>query len=417
MTDDRFLLEDDLREALRARAATYETSPHAWLAVQRRTNKARRRRWTTLAAAPLVAAAALTAVPMVLSGMRAGPDAGVRTSPTAQASPGHGDAFKSLINEYPPTGEVLAIVDPATRRPMMLWFSRSAYQPALDKPVPKDAPKYDVLCSALEEPDNGGSVGGCPMDRDPSHARDQAWYVGGSDDDRPLTNNRFIYGVARSPVIMVRGREKGGSPIPGMIYRPKGAPAAVWVVPYMAQEKIASVEFVDSDAKTVQRVKPPAEPGLAKGVKAVKPDMDLPGGLTARLHTDGTLVWRHDGTEVGRSEVEGPVTKDVLARQVSGDSPYAMRIRDDFWIGLATARTARVRLTFLDGQSAEARTSLDPWTHSVGMFSAPLPRHGDIYAKGYLVTGYDADGKEIWRHQEPPHPPLWPDVPISTPAR
>ncbi|MFC7381477.1 hypothetical protein [Sphaerisporangium rhizosphaerae] len=405
------MIDDDLREALRARASTYQTSPHAWIGVQRRLRTARRRRFAALAAASLSVAALAAGVPLVLSGT--GSDhTTTRATTTAVPSKGHEDAFDLESRQSPPVGDPVILVNPADGRYLRLWFSRKPQQQGLDQPVPSDAPRYDVLCWAMQSALHGRTYAGCPVDADPRHAGQYAWYVGGTADDWSRGETVISYGVARSKVRKVSAIAADGTRLPGVIYRPKGAPAAVWAVTYPARARVRAFEFSDADGEVLGRTTP--DPFLLSPTSAapVTPPVDLPGGLTAQLHKDGTFTWLRDGVVVAATEILWTgATAGAPARIISWHFGHGR------WFGLATAGTAKVELTAGTGAPIWAATARDPWRRGLALFSAPSGRESDLYTGGYTIVGFDARGKEIWREKVPPHPPLWTGVPLSTPAR
>ncbi|MEV6980495.1 hypothetical protein AB0M95_04440 [Sphaerisporangium sp. NPDC051017] len=157
------------------------------------------------------------------------------------------------------------------------------------------------------------------------------------------------------------------------------------------------------------------DPVGASNAKRVGPVLDLPGGPEARMYDDGSLVWRLGDRIVGAdfagnmaiSPPDGHLSNGVT------DVPVASHFDAGRWFGYARARTARVEVTFEDGRTARARTVQDPWKQGVVLFSVPFEPAGDVYVSGYRVTGFDARGKRLWRHDEPPHPPLWQETPAA----
>ncbi|WP_248963906.1 hypothetical protein [Sphaerisporangium perillae] len=406
------MIENDLREALRDRASTYETSPHAWLGVQQRVRRTRRMRWAALAAVPVATAAVIAGVPLVLS--HGGADSattGARTAPATGASPERQDAYQTQTAEHPPIGETLALVNPDDGRIMRLWFSRMPQQKGLDQPVAPDAPKYDVLCWAVQSALRGGSVAGCPMDDDPRHSGEYAWYVGGTAGKWPRADTAISYGVARAPVAKVQAVAKDGTLLPGTIYRPEGAPATVWAVTYPARAQVRAFQFSDADGKILVRMTPSKRSDELTSAKPVEPAVDLRGGLTARLYEDGTLAWlNHDEVVVG---TEIMATGESLKDAIPSDWHFGR----GHWFGIAPAGTARIELTLKDGRRVSADAIPDPWHRGFTLYSAPYEHAGDVYAEGYSIVCYDAEGKQTTRVDESAHPPLWTDAPIATPAR
>ncbi|GGK67788.1 hypothetical protein Sme01_09080 [Sphaerisporangium melleum] len=404
------MIEDDLREALRARARSYETDPHAWAEVQRRVTRARRVRWAALAAVPLCAAALVAGVPLVLS--HSGPDTATTTRRTPPASlplpdpSGRWDAYAAQVAKNPPVGGTLAIVDPSNGRPIRLWFT---------DPSPRQGtgePRYIKLCAATQYALHGASVAGCPVAVDPVHDGNHAWYAGSTSEEWPNTGTLISYGMALPGVADVAAVGRDGSRLPGLIYRPKGAPAAVWTVTYPAGAGVGVFEFTGSDGRVVQRVTPDRAPDSLTSAPAERPDAKPAGGLVARLHEDGTLLWLHDGEVIGATVLTpGRPIEDLL----TGERPADWRFAQGFWFGLAKAGTAKAEVRYRDGRVVSARAVPDPWKRGFTLFAAPAEHEGDVFAEGYTITLYNAHGRRIGRVEQAPNPPFWADIPLSTP--
>ncbi|WP_405146708.1 hypothetical protein OG589_05380 [Sphaerisporangium sp. NBC_01403] len=417
------MIEQDLRDALRAQASAYEVGPHAWLEVQRRAGRARRLRWSMLAAVPLAAGAVLAGVPLVILHGGPGTVTGATTAASGEPAPTYKDAYEAGIAANPPIGGTIGVVNPADGRSMRLWFAQVKG-------------KYVDLCSATQL-SSGGTVGGCWYDsRNPAHTGENGWYVGGSGGMLPRPDEVISYGAARDAVTKVEAVTRDGSRIPGTIHRPKGAPLAIWTVSYPSRAKVTAFELSGAGEKVLQRVKadtaPPAEPNA----RPLGPAVELGGGMTARLHEDQTLVWRRDGKVVAFTVVaSSPVLKpgETLADTLVGNqTPVMSQFTEGRWFGFARAGTDQVVLTFKggdsmralkdgdpvralrDGGSVRTGTTPAPWNQDAVLFSAPYTHKGDIYAEGYLITGYDRDGREIWREDAKPVPPLWQAAPPSS---
>ncbi|MEU8271638.1 hypothetical protein AB0B89_31325 [Sphaerisporangium sp. NPDC049002] len=405
------MIEDDLRDALRARASTYEVSPHAWLEVRRRAARSRRLRWTLLAAVPLATGAVLAGIPLVVT--HGGPDAvtGATTAVSGEPTPTYKDAYAAGVAENPPIGETLTLVNPADGKSMLLWFARAKA---------KGAAGFADLCSATQL-SSGGTIGSCAYDsRNPAHTGEVGWYVGGTDGMLPRPGKLITYGAARDAVTKVEAVADDGSRFPGTIYRPKGAPLAIWTVSYPAQAKLTAYELSGAGEKVLQRVKTDPMPVPGSTAEPVGPAAKLGGGVTARLHRDQSLVWRQDGKVVALFVVAStPQIEpgETLADALKGNRrPVMSRFTHDRWLGYARAGTGRVVLTFKDGTSIEADAMPDPWGGDAVLFSAPYAHEGDIYAEGYVITGYDRDGGEVWRDEAKPVSDLWASPAPGDPA-
>ncbi|RCG29347.1 hypothetical protein DQ384_19990 [Sphaerisporangium album] len=409
------MIEDDLREALDARASAYETDPRAWIGVQRRVSRRRRLAWAKAATVPLAAGAVLGGAAIVVTGAGQGDDtATITASPTVSATAPrkrHDDAYSSVTATAPPIGGTLTVDDPGVGRPMRLWFAEERRE---------DGTTYIALCTARQTP-TGGSDAGCgARDDETGHPGERAWFGSHTGHGWPLPEKRTAYGAAREDVTKAEAVTADGTRFPGEIHRLPGAPLSVWTVTYPYEEKIKGWEFSDARGKVVQWVANPFYPGFpdpvgASDAKPVGPALDLPGGPAARMYDDGSLVWRLGGRimgadsagKMGISPSDGRLSDGVM------DSPVVSHFEASRWFGYARARTARVEVTFGDGRSARARTVRDPWKQGVVMFSVPFEPAGDVYLSGYRVVGFDARGKEVWRHDEPAHPPLWQEDPAS----
>ncbi|GAA3798483.1 hypothetical protein GCM10022226_17320 [Sphaerisporangium flaviroseum] len=400
------MLEEDLREALRARASTYEASPHAWLEVQRRGRTARRRGRAMLVAVPLAAGAVLAGVPIAMLNGGPGPDTAARTT-TEPPSP-YRDAYEAAVAEHPPIGATLTINDPTADRPMRLWFANEKT---------KEGTRL-TLCAATQHAP-GGSVSWCSDDQS-TRTHEEPLYGGSTATMIPGPDTLLAFGATPDTTERVAAVAKDGTRLPGTIHRLDGVPKAVWTVTYPPHAKATSVELSDARGAVVETVRLPVDPKPVTSAPPVGPAAKPGAGVTARLHTDASLVWRHDGKVIALNVIAStPVVKpgETLADALRGnEAPVMSRFADGFWVGYARAGTERVRLTLADGRTVTTGTVPDPWHHDAVLFAAPFTVGNDVYADGYRITGLDGDGTELWHHDVRPSPPLWEPSPSASPS-
>ncbi|GII78755.1 hypothetical protein Sru01_37370 [Sphaerisporangium rufum] len=367
--------------------------------------RSRRRRSVVLAVA-LAGAAALVSVLVVRGGAADG-----RAAARTAASPvAHEDGFQSLLAEHPALGESIVIRHPADGGRMRLWFTRSPYQVGLDVPVTPGAPVYDTLCQIGEDVTFGGAPGGCRADRSAEHTGDPAWYVAGAGDP-PRGRTVLAYGVARAPVTGVVLVTAAGTRIRGLLYRPAGAPAAIWTATFPSNTRPATYEFTGSGGKVLHRERAEPDPATL-GRRPLSPVLHLGGGLRATFYANSDdIIWR---TRAG--EAIGEFGVPEAGAKVDRRQPGSVLLSEGRLFGYAGRGTAEVVLSSGQGDTVRATTAADPWHRGLAMFSATVRGSSTIARQGYRVTGYDHAGKELWREDRPAYRPMWPDVPLATPV-
>ena len=382
-------LEERLRAALDARAATYTTGSDAYLKVQSRTR--RTRRWHWLALVPVAAAATAVAVFLNVGG---GSEGGIATGTVE-----NGNFYQRLTAKNPPIGEPVTVDDPAENRPAIMWLTGGT--------APADGTRYG-FCSITQQA-SGGASSSCTNVPQPGRDSEQAWYVNGSASSWPRPRLGLSYGAARDVVAKVEAVTENGTRIPGTVHRPGGAPLVIWTVVLPSSAEVTRFEFSDTDGRVVQRMKrDPLIPLTSSD--PIGAALDMPGGLTARLYADPdrTIVWSRGDDAVGMNLVE----PRLLLVDIAGKAfPVDLRLREDLWYGVAHAGTARVSLVFKDGTSIGADTVPDPWGGTAPLFSGTYQRPGDPYLEGFQLIGYDAAGTEIWHEETPAVTPILPDSP------
>ncbi|MFE3449405.1 hypothetical protein ACFXJ8_10770 [Nonomuraea sp. NPDC059194] len=371
-------LEERLRDALDARAATYEASPTAWTKVQQR---AGRRRWAwpvILAALPVALVAVL--VPVLLNG---GLD-----RQTVTASP----------PKPTPVGQELVIDNPAENRPMGLWYAT-------------DHKGLLVFCRAVQYAGEaathtvcGGNVGAQAM-------KSAGWFEG-TTQSVPLRESVLDYGGTRLDVATVTAVTKKGTRVAGAVQRPSGAPFKIWTVVVPATDQVTAYEFAATDGRLLSRVArpfampPEAEQGEPAG------DATKVAGLSVRPHKtpDRTLIWSLDGRELGLNHSAKELLRNMGGKPMDVD----LRVNGGRWFGIARQDTAKVELIRKDGKVLRAAVKQDPWKFGVRLFAGEEPVSGDLYLEGFSLVGYDSGGKELWREDHPADKPAWdPHPPIG----
>lgn len=339
-------------------------------------SRSRRRRTRRQA---LVAAVAVAAVAVPLTLTTAGGQEGDGVA-TGTIAPHH--RFPGVMDGKTPLGDRLVIGNPSENRPMTLWYAKGK--------------TGTVLCRAFESR-NGGGNEGCWEPIDGRKATEQ-----GSTESlpAPATGVVLYYGNAPAEVARVTAVIKGGDRVTGTIYRPKGAPQSIWTVSAPAGKTVTTFEFADAEGRTQSRIT--RKPTLFPETEAepIGPAVRMPGGLSVDIYKvpDETLLWKLDGQIVGMHVVDpGHLMTDL------GGDKYPVELRDygKRWLGIASAKTARVTLVFADGRSVSAVTRPDPWHLGVKLFAGTHDRTGDIYREGFQVVGYDDAGVEIWQDKHP----------------
>ncbi|MBT2232638.1 hypothetical protein [Nonomuraea sp. NEAU-A123] len=338
--------------------------------------RSRRRRTRRQALVAAVAVAAV-AVPLTLTaaGGKEGDGVATGTIDTRTSRP-------SVMDDKTPLGDRLMIGNPSEGRPLTIWYAKGK--------------TGTVLCRAYESR-NGGGNESCGEPLDVRKATEQ-----GSTESLPAPSTGVVlyYGTAPAEVAGVTAVIKGGGRVTGTIHRPQGAPQGIWTVSAPVGKTVTTFEFADAEGRTKSRFT--RKPTLFPEAKAepIGPVVRMPGGLSVDLYEvpGKTLLWKLDGQVVGLHIVDaGHLMTDL------GSNKYPVELRDygKHWLGIASAKTARVTLIFADGRSVSADTQPDPWNLDVKLFAGTYDRTGDIYREGFQVVGYDDAGVEIWQDKHP----------------
>lgn len=335
--------------------------------------RSRRRRTRRQALVAAVAVAAV-AVPLTLTTAGGQEGDGVATG-TIDPRAGH----RRAIDDLTPLGDRLVIDNPSENRPMSLWYAKGK--------------SGTVFCQAVKSRTGGGTEWcGEPLDD-----RDGTAQGSTQSFPAPSTDVVLYFGTARSQVAHVTAAIKGGGRVTGTIHRPAGAPQGIWTVSAPAGKTVTAIEFADADGRTMSRVKKDLGAFFPEaGAEPIGPAVRMPGGLSVDIYKvpDKTLLWKLNGKVVGMHGVDpGHLMTDL------GGDKYPVELRDygKRWLGIASAKTARVTLIFADGRSVSAATRPDPWNLDVKLFAGTHDRTGDIYREGFQVVGYDEAGVEIWQ--------------------
>ncbi|MEU7897857.1 hypothetical protein AB0B45_33980 [Nonomuraea sp. NPDC049152] len=373
-------LEERLRAALDARAATFEAGPTAWMKVQQRAGR-RRWAWPVLLAALPVALVALL-VPVLLNG---GQDGQVTMGPPPKPAP---------------VGEALVIDNPAEDRPMRLWYAN-------------DEGGLVVLCLTVQYA-GGSSQSSCGDNAGAQAMKDYGWFEG-TTQSVPPRETVLDYGGARKDVAKVTAVTKKGSRVVGAVHQPSGAPMTmkIWTVVYPATDQVTAYEFAAADGTLLSRVARSVDmPTESERGKPAGAATDL-ADLSVRPYStpDRTLIWTFDGRELGMNLVRA---KDLMRDMGGQPMDVELRVNGEHWFGVARQDTARMELIRKDGTVLKGVVKPDPWKIGVRLFAGERPFSGDLYLEGFTLVGYDSSGKQLWRDDHPADKPQWdPHPPIG----
>ncbi|TMR94248.1 hypothetical protein [Nonomuraea basaltis] len=120
----------------------------------------------------------------------------------------------------------------------------------------------------------------------------------------------------------------------------------------------------------------------------------LPAGITAHLSGSCMAFWEAGKMVPG---LPGPVPGRKLSEQFDARWPAYWSHGKRAWYGYAPAGTAKVVLALKRGGTATAEAVPDPWGQGVTLFAALTPKGAD-FGEGATLTGYGADGKELWTY-------------------
>ncbi|MEU7835449.1 MULTISPECIES: hypothetical protein [unclassified Nonomuraea] len=369
MTDQ---LESHLRSTLGHAA---EHAPKAPFGLRAEVVSRSRRRRTRRQA--LVVALAVTAVALPVTLTATGGQQG------GDVATGTIDPRRSwdVMEGKTPMGDRLLIDNPSEERPLTLWYAKGK--------------TGTFLCQSYESR-TGVTTQGCGKPLDDRKATKQS-----STDSFPYPSTGVVmfFGTARPEVARVTALIEGGDRVTGTIHRPKGAPQGIWTVSAPTSETVTAFEFTDAKGQIVARIK--NEPAIFPEEKAqpVGPAVRMPGGLSVGLYKvpGETLLWKLNGQTV----VMNLVDPDRLMTDMGGKKyPVELAEHDKRWLGIASAKTARVTLLFGDGRSLSAVTRPDPWNLGIRLFAGTHDRARSIIYERFQIIGYDDAGVEIWQQTQ-----------------
>lgn len=368
-------LEDRLKAALDARAQTFEAGPNAWLEVRRRTPlPPRRGRWL-LAALPVVMIAVF--VPVLLSG-----GLGRNTAMDPDV------LFQRLMQGKTLAGEPVVLDDPTEGTPLRLWFAKAKLgNPEFCSIMQRADQEPFGSCEGLSQVFNG-------------------WYEGSTGKEGAETV--MDYGVTRPDIVQVKAVTAEGKRISGEVHRPEGAPLPIWTVTYSGKERVTAMEFLDATSKVVGQVPREFLMSVGRNARPAGPPYEQPGGLVARPYQidnetvpgakDMLVAWARGGKDVMRLTLKPQyLFKDPATGK---DFPVTLASEYGVLFGAARKDVARIEVSG-GGAPVTLTTAPDPWNLGLALFAAPY----DGAAKGWqysLLVAYDAQGKEVFRHEPTP---------------
>jgi hypothetical protein len=177
-------------------------------------------------------------------------------------------------------------------------------------------------------------------------------------------------------------------------FRGDGAPQRVWHVAVPLDAEVGGYVMKARDAAA----KPIPERDKACGRQATGSDagrLTLDTGVTALLSGNCVAFWENG--EMGVA-LPGPVPGWKLSDLLDAERPAYWAGAGHAWYGYAPAGTAKVEITMKGGATATARAVPDPWGQGVTVFAGPKPA-GGYWGPAATLTGYGADGKELWRYE------------------
>ncbi|MEV0347961.1 hypothetical protein AB0H88_19495 [Nonomuraea sp. NPDC050680] len=367
MTDQ---LESHLRSTLGHAAEHAPKAPSGLRAEVVSRSRRRRTRSQAIVVALAVTAVALP-VTLTATGGQQGDVVAIGT-----INPGH--RIPSAMDGKTPLGERLVIDNPSEERPLTLWYAKGK--------------TGTVLCQIYESR-NGVMMERCGKPLDDRKVTEQ-----GSTESfpAPSTGVTLYFGTARAEVARVTAVIEGGGEATGLMYRPKGAPQGIWTVSAPSGQRVTAFEFADAQGRTVSRLKRNPT-SFAKAVgEPVGPAVQMPGGLSVDLYkkTPSKLLWKLNGLAIVMHFVE----PDRLLTDLDGKKyPVELAEHDKRWLGIASAKTARVTLLFGDGRSVSAVTRPDPWNLGIRLFAGTYDRARNISYERFQIIGYDEAGVQIWQ--------------------
>ncbi|MEU6710421.1 hypothetical protein ABZ897_02980 [Nonomuraea sp. NPDC046802] len=184
-----------------------------------------------------------------------------------------------------------------------------------------------------------------------------------------------------------------GQRVQAEFLRGKDTPARVWYVklPFDADLLAFSYKVKGRSQAKIKRFDKGCE---RRATISEAPRVSLPANVSALL-TDRGCVAFWEGGEIVPS-LPGPLPGVKLSQLFGPERKLWWGNGNNAWYGYAPAGTAKVVATMKNGVAATAETTPDPWGQGVAFFAGPKPENADFSA-GMTITGYDADGKELWR--------------------
>ncbi|MFC4009783.1 hypothetical protein ACFOY2_21320 [Nonomuraea purpurea] len=175
--------------------------------------------------------------------------------------------------------------------------------------------------------------------------------------------------------------------------RGKDTPVRIWYVklPFDADLLAFSRKVKGESQEKIERFDKGCD---RRATISEAPRLSLPANVSALL-TDRGCVAFWEGGEIVHS-LPGPLPGVKLSQLFGPERKLWYGNGNNAWYGYAPAGTVKVTATMENGVTVTAETTPDPWGQGVAFFAGPKTEGADFSA-GMTITGYDADGKELWR--------------------
>ncbi|MEV0387265.1 hypothetical protein [Nonomuraea sp. NPDC050643] len=206
-------------------------------------------------------------------------------------------------------------------------------------------------------------------------------------------------GVAGDDWEAVEAVLSDGRHVAASFLRGKDTPARIWYVTVPGGDVVVAGFTLKAKGRPLEHIAEYDKGCARKAARSDAPHQRLPAGITALVGEPGCMAFWQNGKVV--PALPGPLPGGRLSDLLGPGQVVRWAQHANAWYGYAPGGTAKVEVVTTNGVTVTADGVPDQWGQGVALFAAPTPAGADFSA-GTVVTGYDADGKELWRSDPVP---------------